>query len=60
MIISLLAKFYIISLENNIDIWLESHRKRAKGHVGFWGHHSNMDYLVTIKTIVKKYINNNN
>ena len=34
MISPLLAKLYVIILENKINVWIESEAKRAKGQYG--------------------------
>jgi hypothetical protein len=54
MISPILAKLYTIILEKKINIWLESHGKRAKGHVGFRGYHSTVNHLVTLRIIAKE------
>jgi hypothetical protein len=51
MIISVLAKLYGIILENNISIWIERHRERAKDHTGFRSYHSTADNLITVRII---------
>jgi hypothetical protein len=51
MISLILAKLYKIILEKKISLWLESHRKRAKGHEKFRRYHSTMDHLVTLRII---------
>jgi hypothetical protein len=51
MISSILDKLYGIILEKKINIWLESHGKRAKGQAGFRRYHSTMDHLVTFRII---------
>jgi hypothetical protein len=58
MIKPILSKLYGSILENKISIWLESHRKRAKGHVGFRGYHSTMDHLITLMIIVEECCKN--
>jgi hypothetical protein len=57
MISPILAKLYGIILEKNINLWLESHNKRAKGQAGFRRYHSNVDHLVTFRIIVEEFCN---
>jgi hypothetical protein len=58
MISPILAKLYGSVLEKKISIWLEIHRKRAKGHASFRGYHSTVNHLVTLRIIVEEYHNN--
>jgi hypothetical protein len=58
MISPILAKLYGIILEKNISIWIESHKKRAKGDIGFKGHHSTIDHLITLMIIIEERHNN--
>jgi hypothetical protein len=58
MISPILAKLYGIILEKKISLWLESHRKRAKGQARFRRYHSTMDHLVTLRIIVEECHNN--
>jgi hypothetical protein len=57
MISPILAKLYGIILEKEISLWLESHGKRDKGHVGFRRYHSTLDHLVTFRIIVEEFHN---
>jgi hypothetical protein len=57
MISPILAKLYGIILEKKINIWLESHGKRAKGQAGFRRYHSTVDHLVTFRIIVEEFCN---
>jgi hypothetical protein len=54
MICPILANLYEIILEKKINIWLESHRKRANGQEKFRNYHSSVDHLVTLKIIVEE------
>jgi hypothetical protein len=54
MISPILANLYGIILEKKISFWLETHRKRAKGHDGFRRYHSIMDHLFTFRIIAEK------
>jgi len=47
-------------LEKKRSIWLESHKKRAKGRDGFRGYHSIVDHLIMLRIIVEEYCNNKN
>jgi hypothetical protein len=58
MIRPILAKLYRMISEKKISIWLQSHRKGAKGQVGFKSYHSTMDNLVTLRIIADEYRNN--
>jgi hypothetical protein len=58
MISPLLAKLYGIILEKKINIWLESHGKRAKGQARFRSYHSTVDHLVMLRIIVEECHNN--
>jgi hypothetical protein len=58
MISPILSKIYGSILEKKISIWLESHRKRAKGHARFRGYHSTVDHLITLRIISKECHNN--
>ena len=51
MISPLLAKLYVIILENNIDEWLEMEGKRAKGQARFRRNHSTTDHIITLRII---------
>lgn len=53
MISHILVKLYGMILEKNISTWLEIHGKRDKGKICFIRNHSTIDYLVTLRTIVK-------
>ena len=56
MIIPLLAKLYNVILKNKISILLESEGKWARGQAGFRRHHSTMNHLVMLRSIVKECI----
>jgi hypothetical protein len=58
MVIPILAKLYIIILEKKISIWLESHKKRAKGKAHFRSYHSTVDHLVMRRINVEECQNN--
>jgi hypothetical protein len=58
MISPILSKLYGIVLEKKISLWLESHRKRDKGHTGFRRYHSSVNHLVTLRIIVEECHNN--
>ena len=53
----ILAKLYGIILEKKINIQLESHSKRDKGHEGFRRYHSTMDHLVNFRIIAEEFHN---
>jgi len=58
MISPILSKLYRSILEKKISIWLESHKKRAEGQVGFKGYNSIVDHLITLRIITEECDNN--
>jgi hypothetical protein len=48
----ILAKLCRIILEKKIDIWIEIHGKRVKGHAGFKIYHSIVYHLDTLRIIM--------
>lgn len=54
IISDILAKLYELNLEKNINLWLESHGKRAKGQARFRIHHLTMYHFVTLRIIIEK------
>jgi hypothetical protein len=57
MINPILTKLYGIILEKKINIWLESHGKRAKGQARFRRYHSTVDHLVTFRITAEEFRN---
>ena len=55
MISPILAKFYGIILEKKINLWLESHGKRAKGQARFRRYHSTMDHILPLGSLQRIY-----
>ena len=57
MVSPILSKLYGIILEKKINIWLESHSKRAKGQARFRRYHSTVDHIVTFRIITEEFCN---
>jgi hypothetical protein len=53
----ILAKIYGIILENKINLWLESHGKRDKGHNRFRRYHSTMEHIFSFRIIAEEFRN---
>jgi hypothetical protein len=58
MISPILSKLYGSILEKKIIVWLEIHRKVAKGQVSFKGYPSALDHLIMIRIIAEECHNN--
>jgi hypothetical protein len=58
MIGPILSKIYKSILENKINLWLQSHGKRDKGHAKFRGYHSIVDHLIMLRIIAEECCNN--
>ena len=54
MISPLLSNLYGIILEKNINIWIESEGKQAKGQAGFRRQDSTTNHLITLRIIMEE------